>query len=327
MKNLLKEELNPSILNDFLNYLIAVKNFSIGTVEGYSIDLRYFFKFLKAYYNLTDETSFDLIDITDIDIFLLKRVKSSDIEAFLFALSYNKSLMVNTRNRKIYSINSFYNWLIGYFPTVILKNPVLTIQKIPNVQKFPKYLSIEKCKKIINIFNENNSKNYARDNLIIKVFLTTGLRVSELINIKMGDVNIFKKEIIVLGKGNKERTIFLNTSTATAIKKYIDQTYNNHFNSKMPLFLNNKKQKFTRRQIEYIMEKAYKYAGLEEYGYTVHTLRHTFATLMYMNGKTDILILKKLLGHTSISATEIYTHVYDEQIKNAIDKNPLNNVA
>lgn len=324
MKDVLKRNQNPSILNNFLDYLLVFKNFSIGTAEGYGIDLRCFFRFLKVYYNLTNEEEFDAIDVTDVDIFLLKRVQASDVEAFLFAMSYDKNLMVNTKNRKLNSINSFYEWLCSNTP--VIKNiPTSNVNQIPNVRKLPKYLSLDKCKKIKNIFNSTNSKNYKRDNLIIEVFLATGIRVSELTNIKLGDINLTKKQLIIFGKGSKERLAYLNNSITTLLKQYINDIYGMNYNASIPLFMGNKKQKLSRRQVEYIVEKAYKLAGLGEYGYTVHTLRHTYATLMYMYGKIDILILKELLGHTSLKATEIYTHVYNESLKNAINNNPLSN--
>ena len=324
MKDVLKHNLNPPILNSFLEYLIVFRNLAIGTAEGYGIDLRCFFRFLKVYYNLTDETNFDKIDVTDIDIFLLKRVQTSDVIAFLFAMSYDKNLMVNTKNRKLNSINSFFTWLLKNTPEIKI-NPTNNINQIPNVQKLPKYLSLEKCKKIINIFNSTNSKNYKRNNLIIEVFLATGIRVSELTNIQIGDINLIKKQLIIMGKGNKERIVYLNSSIVQKLKDYIEEMYGKKYDIHSPLFLNNKKQKFSRRQVEYIISKAYKLAGLEKYGYTVHTLRHTYATLMYMYGKVDILILKELLGHSTVKATEIYTHIHDENLKKAINNHPLSN--
>ena len=153
MNTVFDESKNPVILNKFLYHLICHRNYSLNTVREYNYDLNCFFRFIKVYFNLTAEKKFKDIDIKDVDVFLLNRVKSTDIYAFLISLNYSKNSKVNTRKRKLNSISSFYKWLSGNYPCV--NNPILNIEKPMEVNRLPKYLTLEKCKKIINIYNIN----------------------------------------------------------------------------------------------------------------------------------------------------------------------------
>ena len=309
---------NPEILNKFLYYLLYQKNFSFLTVKEYNYDLNNFFRFLKVYFNLTEEKNFNIIDITDIDIFILNRVSNSTMYAYLTSL-VEKSRKVNTRKRKLYSINSFYNWLRNQYP-YITKNPIECVNKPFDVVRLPKYLTLEECKKIIGIYNKSNSRHYKRNNLIIKVFLATGIRLSELINIRVKDISFFDRTIIIIGKGNKERVVFLNKNITKELINYTKNLSNNNY-----LFTSKNNKPLSKRQVEVIVDNAYNLAGIGSRGYTVHTLRHTFATILYSQSQVDILVLKELLGHSTLSATEIYTHIDNEAVRNAVNSNPLSN--
>lgn len=306
---------NPKILNDFLNYLIVFKNYSKETVKGYNIDLILFFKFIIQYLNLE-------INLKDINIFILASVKESDIIAFLVYLNYNRENCFKTRQRKVAAIKTFYKWLFSNYPSFSKENPTKNIPHIEVTDRLPKYVRLADAKKLQKIFNITNSRNAVRDNTIITLFLNCGLRLSELVSIDIKNINFDKKVISVIGKGNKERQIYLNKKAIQAIALYLKTK--KIINLRDPLFVDSRNKRITKFNVEKICKKAFKLAGLEEYGYTVHSLRHTSATYLYKETK-DILIVKNFLGHSSLQSTEIYTHINNEEIKKAVDSNPLNN--
>ena len=181
---------------------------------------------------------------------------------------------------------------------------------------------------IKNIFTIQNSRNYRRDNLIIETFLITGIRRTELSNINIQDINFEENQMTVIGKGNKERTIYLNKACIKAIKEYMlvrpkEGIKKDSKNSDKALFLSERRQRISRRMVQEIIYTELKQAGIDSQKYSVHKLRHTAATLMYQYGGVDIRALQELLGHESISTTEIYTHVSNQQVRNAVESNPL----
>ena len=309
---------NPILLIDFLNYLKNIKNYSITTIREYTIDLMFFFRFIKNYCNIE-------IAIKDFNIFIFTNLKESDIIAFLVYLNYTKDDSASTRKRKLCSIKAFYKWLFNFNPTGNIKNPALDLPSIKYIKTLPKYLSLEKVKKIINVFNFENSKFPIRNNTIIELFLNCGLRASELININLCDINLSDSYIRIFGKGHKERICFLNNNIKNKLMEYINIRTGgkNIINIYEPLFLSYRKDRLNLRTVEKIVKDAYKLAKLEDRGYTTHTLRHTTATLIYEYFKSDILLLKEILGHSTVKSTEIYTHVHNSKIKEAFNSNPL----
>ena len=309
------KEKNPKILNDFLNCLL-IQNYSKGTISEYNCDLLNFFNFLIKYFNLKISTK-------DITVFILISVKKSDIIAFLVFLNYNRNNCFKTRQRKMASIKTFYKWLFVQYPSLNSKeNPAKSIPYIEPAERLPKHLKLDDAKKLQHIFNKYNSKNYIRDNAIITLFLNCGLRLSELIGIDIKNVDLDKKSIRIIGKGNKERIIYLNKISLEIIKKYLSTRKT--INLEEPLFVSNRNKRFSRRGIEKICENAFKLANLEEYGFTTHTLRHTAATYIYKSTK-DLLITREFLGHANITSTQIYLHVDNEAVKRAVNSNPLSN--
>lgn len=302
------------ILNEFLYYLLCVKNYSNQTAVGYSRDLLRFFSFIIEYLELN-------IKPKDINVFILGNIEGSTIIQFLIYLNYYENNGANTRGRILSSVKTFYKWLFIKYSAILKnkRNPTIDIPSIDRIERLPKYIKLDDARKLESIFNENNSRFYIRNNTIITMFLNCGLRVSELIGINIADIDFFHKQINVMGKGNKERTIYLNTTCVNAINKYLRTRKDNE----KALFINSKNQRFKIRGIEEICEKAFKLANLQQYNYSVHTLRHTAATYLYKSSQ-NILIVKKFLGHSSINSTEIYTHVMSETLKDAVNKNPLN---
>lgn len=306
---------NPKVLNKFLIYLRAIKNYSPRTISGYNLDLLTFFKFILEYLNLD-------IEIKDINIFILADIKESHIIAFLVYLNKVKNNSPETRNRILSAIKSFYKYLIikySYFKNKL--NPAEHIKSAEHIIKIPKYLNLEDAKKIQKVFNKHNSRNPIRNNAIITLFLSSAMRLSELANINIKDINFDEKIIKIMGKGHKERFVYLTDSAINSIKEYL--SYRSIVDVDT-LFLNNKNKQLSIYGIERICNKAFKLVGLEEYGYTTHSLRHTAATYIYGETK-DILVVKEVLGHTSIMSTELYTHLKNDELKKAVEKNPLNN--
>lgn len=305
---------NPKILNDFLRYLLG-QNYSIGTVNGYAIDLLIFFRFIITYLNLG-------IQVKDIDVFIFLKIQKSDIAAFTIYLGENKENCANTRHRKIAAIKAFYDWLYKKYSVFKGKtNPTKTLPSVEKIMRTPKYLKLEDAKKIQNIFNISNSRYYIRDNTIISLFLASGMRLSELSNIKIKDIDFSKKNVQIIGKGNKERIVFLTDKIIKQLKKYLDTRQIIDINEY--LFINSKNTKLSNRSIENICDRAFKLVGINDKKYTVHTLRHTFATYIYKQTK-DILVVKEILGHETINATMIYSHIDNDDLKKAVRSNPLN---
>ena len=197
-------------------------------------------------------------------------------------------------------------------------------------KRLPRYLTLDESEKLLTVTQKDeNNPNKERDFAIITLFLNCGMRLSELVGINIPDINFETSKLTVIGKGNKERSIYLNNSCVSAIKDYLAIRPNNakhdRKNSEKALFLSKNKQRISKRTVEYIVRKELMRAGFDTTKYSTHKLRHTAATLMYKYGKVDIRALQELLGHQSISTTEIYTHVDNEQVRSAVESNPLAN--
>lgn len=313
---------NPSVLNEFDCYLLS-KNFSDKTVISYNADILIFFNFLKDYNDIP-------ISIREFNLFLVMHVKKSDIYAFMVYLNMHKDNSPATRQRRLASIRHFYKWLFRIkLKNFDKPNPTYGIGNIGKVERLPKTLSLKEAKEIQKCFNSENSANYLRNNTIISLFLSTGIRISELVSINESDINFEEKSIRIIGKGNKERKVYFNSLCKDRLLEYIEFKKvkdNNQKNSKsIPLFINKDGGRLTTASVENVCKQAFSLIGIRDKDYTAHTLRHTAATLIYKYVKPDILLLKEFLGHSSVLSTEIYTHIYNDDLKKAVNKNPLSN--
>ena len=189
-------------------------------------------------------------------------------------------------------------------------------------------MSLEDSKKLLDISCSEDNRNKERDFAIITLFLNCGMRLSELVGINIKDIIFSECKMTVIGKGNKERTIYLNKACMNAINAYLNVRPKEgiKYDSKNALFLSERRERISNRTVQYIVKQELLKAGLDINKYSVHKLRHTAATLMYQYGQVDIRALQELLGHASISTTEIYTHVNNEQVRNAVESNPLANM-
>ena len=335
---MINQEENPEFLNDFLAYSLTILNKSQNSVKEYNYDIAHFLKFIKFKYKLTDvtdEESIKTIKINDFDIETLKIVTLQDIHAFLQYLKTCYQSKPTTLARKASTIRIFFKYMCNKTKR-IPNNPAQDLENPKLGQRLPKYLTLEQSKSLLETVSnpENNSGHGNHDNTernfaMITILLNCGVRLSELIGINISDIDFENNKMNVIGKGNKERTIYLNNACMKAINSYLAVRPKNgvKFNSRDALFLSEQKQRISRRTVQYIVKEELKLAGIEKADkYSVHKLRHTAATLMYKYGNVDIRALQELLGHESISTTQIYTHVDNEQIRNAVENNPLANM-
>ena len=326
---MINSDQNPEFLNSFLDYSITILNKSLNSVKEYNYDLNMFLKYMKIHFNLTNEKNFKNITIKDFSLDTLKKITLDDIHAFLSYLALNQKSKPATRARKISTIRIFFLYL-SQKANLIQNNPAQNLETPKLDKRLPKYLSLEDSQKLLNVTEDDKDENKERDFAIITLFLNCGLRLSELVGINIQDIDFNEYKLNVIGKGNKERTIYLNKACVDAIKSYItvrptEGLKNDSKASNKALFLSKRRERISNRMVQYIVEKELRKAGLDTSKYSTHKLRHTAATLMYQYGQVDIRALQELLGHKSISTTEIYTHVSNDQVRDAIEKNPLAN--
>ena len=327
---MINSEQNPEFLNSFLDYSATILNKSQNSIKEYNYDLNMFLKYIKIHFNMTKETDFQKISIKDFTIDTLKKVTPEDILSFLSYLALNKNCKAATRARKISTIRIFFAYL-SQKANLIEINPAQNIETPKKEKRMPKYLSLEDSKKLLDVTMDADDKNKERDYAIITLFLNCGLRLSELTLINIKDIDFNEYKLNVIGKGNKERTIYLNKSCVNAIENYLkvrpkEGIKSDDKKSKEALFLSERHKRISNRTVQYIVKKELRKANLDTSKYSTHKLRHTAATLMYQYGNVDIRALQELLGHESISTTEIYTHVNNDQVRNAVESNPLANI-
>ena len=269
---------------------------------------------------------FENIKIDDFDVATLQKITLEDIHSFISYLAIQQRSKAATRARKISTIRIFFKYLVQK-TNLIEVNPAQNLETPKQDKRIPKYLSLEDSQKLLNVTanEDRDNRNKERDFAIITLFLNCGMRLSELVNINIKDINFSDYKLNVIGKGNKERTIYLNNACVHAINEYLKVRPREgvKFDSRDALFLSERRERVSNRTVQYTVEKELRRAGLDTSKYSVHKLRHTAATLMYQYGNVDIRALQELLGHESISTTEIYTHVNNEQVRNAVESNPL----
>lgn len=321
---MIDRDANPYLLNCFLDYLDSALDKSQNTIKEYNYDLVTFFKYLKLD-NLNLDTNAKEVVINDITIEDIKKLTLDDLYTYTSYLKNVKKNGASARARKVASLKAFFNYL-SVNQKLLDINPAQNLETPKIGKRLPKYLSLEESQQLLNNVEKNNSRNEARDYAIITLFLNCGMRLSELTNISIGDIDFDNNKLNVIGKGNKERTIYLNKACMNAIETYMSSRKQDTLkkdSKNKPLFLSERKERISQRTVQEIVKKYLTATGLSKY--STHKLRHTAATLMYKYGNVDIRALQQLLGHESISTTEIYTHVDNEIVRNAVEANPLSN--
>ena len=307
----------PELVRKYLNYLTTVKGKSNLTVSQYYTDLKLFFRFMKHYRGLTD-APFDETSISDIDEGFITSVSYSDILEFITFTAVERNNQAAARARKCSAIRGFYKYLLHN--GVIKDSPARELETPKLKRSLPKYLTVNDS---VDLLDAVDGPYKARDYCMITLFLNCGMRLSELVGIDISDIK--DDMLTVTGKGNKQRTLFLNEMCRAAIDDYLPARPVEGVKDKDALFLSRLGRRISPKTVQHVVYTALDRAGLGGKHLSVHKLRHTAATLMYQNG-ADIRVLQDVLGHESLSTTQIYTHVRDEQVQAAMESNPLGKV-
>jgi len=313
------------LIEEFLNYKLTVQNRSKLTVEQYRVDLMLFFKYIICSRDGTvnDEEKFENTDISSVDVEFAKSVTSSEVYAFLTYTSFRRDNQAAARARKLSSIKGFYKYL-----SVVRKkfdhNPAKDIET-PRVKKsLPKYLTLEEALTLLEVIdNDIESKTRKRDYAIVTLFLNCGMRLSELVGLNLVSLERDMKLVRVVGKGNKERIVYLNEACKNALTDYLDVRSTLEIKDKNALFISRLGKRISKKTVQWMIYKYLDMAGLGYRQLSTHKLRHTAATLMYQSGKVDIRVLKDILGHEQLNTTQIYTHVSSASMEKAMEFNPL----
>lgn len=313
----------PQRVTEFLNYLETIKGKSKNTIDAYEVDLTMFFRFIKIYKKITaNDKHFSDIDISDINDEIIKRITLSDLYAFVSFLEKYRLNNPRTRARKVASLKSFFKFLHLRLK-LIDENPAVDLETPKINSRQPIYLTLDESLILLKSLDKN-SKNYYRDYCILILFLNCGMRVSELCSIDIS--NIKDDTLTIIGKGNKERTVYLSDACIESINNYLSvrDPIGLPLEEKDALFISAKKRRINKRTVEMLVKKHTVDSGITDgHKYTPHKLRHTAATLMYKYGNADIRSLQQILGHESVSTTQIYTHVDNEQLRETVKSNPL----
>ncbi|HRT81710.1 MAG TPA: tyrosine recombinase XerC [Oscillospiraceae bacterium] len=325
MKAIKAEEFDqlPKLVVDYSRYRDVVKNRSALTVREYARDLKTFFRFVVSSRGLADpKLPFEQIDISGLDIDFMKTITLNDAYSFLSYCRHDRDNSAVTRARKAVSLKRFFRYLNVQLK-LLDENPLQELES-PKIKKsLPKYLTLEQSLELLKAVDGNFKE---RDYCIITLFLNCGLRLSELVSLNLNSIRA-DNTMSIIGKGNKERIVYLNQASVNAIERYLAVRPVEGLKNREALFISRNMRRISNRAVENIINKFIDKAGLQGQGISVHKLRHTAATLMYQHGEVDILLIKEILGHENLSTTEIYTHLVDSQLKSAVDKNPLNRVA
>lgn len=311
----------PPILRDFLVYHETIQGHSHRTVDEYYLDLRNFFRFLKQNKNLVSQNApLDDISIADVDLPLVRDVTLTDIYSYMNYLSRDRGLNNTSRARKVATIRSFYKYLTNK-AKLLETNPVQDLDSPRLKKSLPKYLNLEES---MDLLDNVDGKNSNRDYCILTLFLNCGLRISELVGLNTTDVR--GDQLRVLGKGNKERMLYLNDACQRALTDWLDERSAMTLVDQNALFVTlQNRRRISTAAVHKLVKKHLSAAGLDSTQYSSHKLRHTAATLMLQNG-VDVRTLQEVLGHDHLNTTQIYTHVDNEDLRTAAKANPLGGV-
>lgn len=309
----------PDFLKDFNNYLVAIKNMSIAYVKNMSGTILQFLEYINTHKLDNKYKSKSEVTLND-----LRTLTNSDIYNFMYYLAERK-YKVSSRITKTEHLRTFFDYLFRIKHN-LFQEPLKKIKREKKpMHRLPNYLSLEESKKLLDLYSSSTTIIDIRNNAMIHLLLNCGLRVSELSNLNISDFNFANNTFTIYGKGNKERTGYLNEATKKAVLDYIEIRTILKPRKKADndaLFLSEKRVRICIRGIRHMIKLSYDKAEIQNENYSVHTLRHTCATLLYKTG-IDIKIIKELLGHERIETTEIYTHLFDKNVMEAMFKHPL----
>lgn len=308
----------PQLVQDYLVYIEAIKGHSELSVIEYASDLRTFFRFILRHKGVFPmDTPDEKMDLKKADIEFIKSITLNDAYQYLIYCRNVRKNSESTRARRVVALRRFFGYLTDNLGLLEI-NPMKNLDA-PKIKKsLPKYLTLDEAQKLLSVID---GKYKERDFAMITLFLNCGMRLSELVSIDYTDIRS-DGTLVITGKGNKERAVYLNQACIDAITAYMKVRPNDGVKDRA-LFLSSRNQRINNRTVEIIVQKYIDKAGLGGRGLSVHKLRHTAATLMYQHGNVDVLLLKEILGHENLGTTEIYTHISQDATRKAIEANPL----
>lgn len=311
------------LVQQYAMYLRNIKGLSAKTVDEYCMDLRTLFRFLKKNWGLEQPgVPLEEISVKDVGLDFVRQVKTYDLFEFMNFVADERNNMSSTRQRKSSSLKSFFKYLTVH-ENLLTENPTDNLTPPKKKKALPHFLSLEQS---IELLQAVEGPDAERDRCILTLFLNCGMRLAELVSINISDVLYNNATLRILGKGNKERIVYLNQACLDSINSYLEVRPKDGVIDRSALFLSNRKTRISPKTVQAMVKKYLDKIGLSGPGYSVHKLRHTAATLMYRYGDVDIRVLQDILGHANLGTTEIYTHTSSNQMENAINANPLAHV-
>lgn len=272
---------------------------------------------------MTEYSRLAEISVRDIDLDYIRRIKALDIFEFMNFVADERNNMSSTRQRKSSSLKSFFQYLTVH-EKLLSEDPTEQLTPPKAKKALPHFLSLEQS---IELLHAVDGPEAERDRCILTLFLNCGMRLSELVAINIRDVIQNNSTLRIIGKGNKERIVYLNQACMDAIQSYLAVRPKDGVKDRDALFLSSRKTRISPKTVQFLVKKYLNKIGLSGPGYSVHKLRHTAATLMYRYGDVDIRVLQDILGHANLGTTEIYTHTSSSQMEEAINANPLAHVS
>ncbi len=321
------QESMPQLVRDFASYKLTIQGCSQKTVDEYLSDLRLFVKFIYAKRNKIRVPSeeFNALDISSLSLDFFEKIDTNEIYDFFVYLNNERANSASAKARKLSAIKAFFKFACQK-RRVLEKNPAVDIEAPKKKQTLPKYLSMQESISLLEaVESDKESKSRERDYAIITLFLNCGMRLSELVGINLNDLDRELRSLRVVGKGNKERIVYLNDACRDALTRYLS-VRGDGLKKPLPtnaLFVSKQYKRISNKTVQWLVYKYLERAGLDYKHFSTHKLRHTAATLMYQTGKVDVRVLKEILGHEQLNTTQIYTHVSNQGMQDAIDNNPL----
>ena len=313
----------PRLISDFLTYSEIVRGKSTKSIDEYYLDLRTFFRYILLSNNVISEDDFENADISLVTTEMLNKLSLNDLYQYLVYCKNVRGNNSTTRARKTSTLRIYFKYL--HTNVHLISNNPAELLETPKLKKsLPKYLDLDESLKFLQSIDGPYKE---RDLCMMVLFLNCGLRLSELCALNLSSIRS-DHTLRVVGKGNKERIVYLNQSCIDAINNYLPHRPNDGVlaKDKDALFLSKRKSRISNKTVQYIVKTTFEKAGLGGMGYSTHKLRHTAATLMYQKGGVDVRVIQNILGHQNLGTTQIYTHVSDKQIESASNANPLANI-
>ncbi len=285
--------IRKKLLDEYLEYLEYQKNYSHYTIISYQKDILEFFQFIDR-----ENLSFD-------------QIQYSDVRFFLIYLKEELQLDNNSVDRKLSSLRGFYKFLANH--KVVSTNVFSLVNGLKKSRKLPRYFEYSELEELF-LVPDKKTPIGQRDSVILELLYATGVRVGELVSIKVEDIDFHNRRILILGKGNKERYVIFGEYCLDSLKLYLEEgrvsLNTNHVDT---LLLNHNGGELTERGVRYILNQLIQKTSIQK-NISPHMIRHSFATHL-LNEGCDLLTVQKLLGHESVKATQIYTHVSTDRLK------------